>query len=42
MNQWRRDEHWDFVLGTGFTFIGVGYAYNSCSDYGGYFTVDFR
>jgi uncharacterized protein YkwD len=39
MDQWRRDEHWNFVLGT-FTQIGAGYAYNSCSDYGGYFTVD--
>jgi uncharacterized protein YkwD len=41
MEQWRRDEHWDFVLTNG-TQIGVGYAYNSCSDYGGYFTVDFQ
>jgi uncharacterized protein YkwD len=41
MNQWRMDEHWDFVLGSS-TQIGVGYAYNSCSDYGGYFTVDFQ
>ena len=40
MNQWRRDEHWDYVLGN-YTQIGVGYAYNSCSDFGGYFTVDF-
>jgi uncharacterized protein YkwD len=40
MDQWRRDEHWDFVL-SGNTQIGAGYAYNSCSDYGGYFTVDF-
>ncbi len=40
MDQWRRDEHWDFVLGGG-ALIGVGYAYNSCSDYGGYFTVGF-
>jgi uncharacterized protein YkwD len=39
MDQWHRDEHWDYVLGV-FTQIGVGYAYNSCSDYGGYFTVD--
>lgn len=39
MDQWRRDEHWDYVLGV-FTQIGVGYAYSSCSDYGGYFTVD--
>ena len=40
IDQWRKDEHWDYVLGS-FTQIGVGYAYNSCSDYGGYFTVDF-
>jgi len=39
MDQWRMDEHWDYVLGS-FTQLGVGYAYNSCSDYGGYFTVD--
>ena len=41
MDQWRMDEHWNYVLGSGFTRIGAGYAYNSCSDYGGYFTVDF-
>jgi uncharacterized protein YkwD len=41
MEQWRRDEHWNFVLGSGYNRIGVGYAYNSCSDFGGYFTVDF-
>ena len=40
MDQWRLDEHWDFVLGS-FTQIGAGYAYNSCSNFGGYFTVDF-
>jgi uncharacterized protein YkwD len=40
MDQWRRDEHWGFVL-SGNTQIGVGYAYNSCSDFGGYITVDF-
>ena len=40
MDQWRKDEHWNYVLGT-FNQIGVGYAYSSCSDYGGYFTVDF-
>lgn len=40
IDQWRKDEHWDYVLGN-FTQIGVGYAYNSCSDFGGYFTVDF-
>jgi len=42
MEQWQRDEHWDFVLNAGATQIGVGYAYNSCSNYGGYFTVDFQ
>lgn len=42
MDQWRRDEHWDYVLGAHYSLIGVGYAYNSCSDYGGYFTVDLR
>jgi len=40
MDQWRKDEHWNFVLGN-YTQIGVGYAYNSCSNFGGYFTVDF-
>lgn len=40
MDQWRKDEHWDFVLGNA-ALIGAGYAYNSCSDFGGYFTVDF-
>lgn len=41
MEQWRRDEHWGFLFGSDYNQIGVGYAYNSCSDYGGYFTVDF-
>jgi uncharacterized protein YkwD len=41
MDQWRRDEHWDYVLGNGFARIGAGYAHSSCSNYGGYFTVDF-
>jgi uncharacterized protein YkwD len=41
MDQWRKDEHWNFVLGSQYTLIGAGYAYNSCSDFGGYFTVDF-
>lgn len=39
MDQWRRDEHWNFVMAEN-TLFGVGYAYNSCSDYGGYITVD--
>lgn len=41
IDQWRMDEHWDYVLGEGYNQIGAGYAYNSCSDHGGYFTVDF-
>ena len=41
IDQWRKDEHWNIVLGSGYNKIGVGYAYNSCSDFGGYFTVDF-
>ena len=40
MYQWRQDEHWNFVHGN-YTLIGAGYAYNSCSDFRGYFTVDF-
>jgi uncharacterized protein YkwD len=39
MDKWRRDEHEDDVPGV-FTQIGPGYAYNSCSDYRGYFAVD--
>lgn len=40
MYQWQQDEHWNFVHGN-YTLIGAGYAYNSCSDFRGYFTVDF-
>jgi uncharacterized protein YkwD len=40
MDQWRRGEHWDYVLGGHYTQIGVGYAYSSCSDFGGYIAVD--
>ncbi len=40
MSQWGRDEHWNFIMAEN-TQIGAGYAYSSCSDYGGYFTVDF-
>jgi uncharacterized protein YkwD len=41
MNQWRSDQpHWDVVLNSGVTEIGVGYAYYSSSDYSGYITVD--
>ena len=36
MEQWRRDEHWDYVLRPHYTQIRVGYVYNSCSDFGGY------
>lgn len=40
MNQWRAEPgHWEFVMSAN-TQIGVGYAYYSQSDYGGYFTVD--
>jgi uncharacterized protein YkwD len=42
MNQWKNDAgHWDFVLSHEFTVMGIGYAYNASSDYGGYYTVDF-
>jgi uncharacterized protein YkwD len=42
INQWQSDQpHWDMVLNGGVTEIGVGYAYYSSSDYGGYITVDF-
>jgi uncharacterized protein YkwD len=42
MSQWQADQpHWDVVLNGGSTEIGVGYAYSSTSDYGGYITVDF-
>ena len=40
MAQWRQDAHWDFLFYDN-TQIGAGYAYNSCSDFGGYFTVNF-
>jgi len=39
MDQWRMDEHWDYVLGS-YTLIGVGYAYNAYCDFGDYITVD--
>jgi uncharacterized protein YkwD len=42
MYQWRSDPgHWEFVINAGNTQIGVGYAYYSQSDFGGYITVDF-
>jgi uncharacterized protein YkwD len=41
MDQWAADApHWDVVLNAGITEMGIGYAYNANSDYGGYFTVD--
>jgi len=41
MNQWLNDkDHWDAVLNSGITEIGVGYVYNKFSSYGGYWTVD--
>jgi len=41
MDQWRADPgHWDFVLNPYIGEIGVGYAYYSASDFGGYITVD--
>ena len=41
MNQWMSDPgHWEFVMAAN-TEFGVGYAYYSQSDYGGYITVDF-
>jgi len=41
MNQWRSDkDHWDSVLNSRVTEIGVGYVYSKFSSYGGYWTVD--
>ncbi|HSG44457.1 MAG TPA: NBR1-Ig-like domain-containing protein [Anaerolineales bacterium] len=41
MNQWKSDPtHWDAVINSRVTEIGVGYAYNKFSSYGGYWTVD--
>ena len=41
MNQWQADaEHWDAVMDSSATEVGIGYAYNAQSDFGGYFTVD--
>lgn len=41
MDQWASDApHWESVLSTSATEIGVGYAYYASSDFGGYFTVD--
>lgn len=42
MDQWRADaDHWQAVLSPNASLIGVGYAYYSASDFGGYITVDF-
>ena len=41
MNQWRVDkDHWDAVLNSRVTEIGVGYVFSKFSAYGGYWTVD--
>ncbi len=41
MDQWAADApHWDSVLDAGVTEMGIGYAYNASSAFGGYFTVD--
>lgn len=41
MNQWRNDRtHWDAVINSRVTEIGVGYVYSKFSSYGGYWTVD--
>lgn len=41
MNQWQNEaSHWAAVLSSLATEIGIGYAYNAESAYGGYFTVD--
>jgi len=41
MNQWQGSStHWEAVLDSKATEVGIGYAYNSNSNFGGYFTVD--
>jgi len=41
MDQWRADTgHWEIVLNAFATEMGIGYAYNAKSNFGGYFTVD--
>lgn len=41
MDQWYADSgHWEIVLNGFATEMGIGYAYNANSDFGGYFTVD--
>ena len=40
MDQWSTDAgHWEIVLNPLATEMGVGYAYNANSNFGGYFTV---
>jgi len=41
INQWRSDStHWEAVINSRVTEIGVGYVYSKYSSYGGYWTVD--
>ncbi len=41
MNQWRKDPtHWDAVINSRVTEIGVGYVFSRTSAYGGYWTVN--
>jgi uncharacterized protein YkwD len=41
MDQWYADPgHWEIVLNALATEMGIGYAYNANSNFGGYFTVD--
>jgi uncharacterized protein YkwD len=41
MDQWVADAgHWEIVLNALAAEMGIGYAYNASSDFGGYFTVD--
>lgn len=41
MNQWRSDPtHWDAVINSRVTEIGVGYVYSKFAAYGSYWTVD--
>ena len=41
MNQWRSEPaHWDAIINSRVTEIGVGYVFSRTSSYGGYWTVD--
>lgn len=41
MNQWKNDkDHWETLINSRVTEIGVGYVYSKFSLYGGYWTVD--